>query len=89
MIHLSRPVGASRELLEPGATSILSSVTRHVKEDAENDDGEEEAEDEESECINENTEEEEEERSAAQTGMCWATWMLCVFCSRHLSNVQH
>lgn len=84
MTLLSPPVRASWESLEPGTTSILSSITLPEKQEAENDEEDAEAEAKESESINENTEEGREdelcreERSAAQTGMCCISvrWML-------------
>ncbi|XP_026212399.1 centrosomal protein of 68 kDa isoform X2 [Anabas testudineus] len=72
MTHLSQPVRASWESLEPGTTSILSSITLPEKQEAESNEEEPEVEVEESKSIEENTEEgkyelDREEKSTAQT----------------------
>lgn len=79
--HLSQPVRASWESLEPGTTSIISSITLPEKQVAKNDVAE--ADVEEYESFNEDTEEGKdelgrEERSAAQTCMCCISvkWIL-------------
>lgn len=71
--QLSRPVRASWESLEPGTTSILSSITLPEKRDAEI---------KETQGVSQDTEEgkdelDREESSAAQTGMCFISirWM--------------